>query len=172
MKAAGVLVALSVAVALGACGDLGGRYRALQIVRPAAVDQRALERYGPGSPERTVLEWYAALQRHDVVAASRYYALRASGATPGRLRRLMAGARPFFTRVGLGPLSADAVRPGSAMVFTDLRVRWEAPNGRAQELRSPQSFTLVREAGRWRFADTYFLSFARGYRPQRPLKSW
>ena len=81
MRAAGVLVSLSVsvsvsvsvAVALGACGDLGGRYRASQIVRPAAVDQRALDRYGPGSPERTVLEWYAALQRHDVAAASRYY---------------------------------------------------------------------------------------------------
>jgi hypothetical protein len=84
----------------------------------------------------------------------------------------MAQAQSFFHRVKLGPLAMDPVRPGSATVVTDLRVRWEAQNGRAQELRSPQSFTLVRERGAWRFGDTYFLSFASGYKPQKPVPGW
>ena len=86
------------------------------------------------------------------------------------LRLLMTGAAPFFGRVGLGPLSGDGARRGStATVLTDLRVRWEAPNGRAQELRTPQSFTLVREGRRWRFADAYFLRFAGAYQVQKPF---
>jgi hypothetical protein len=136
------------------------------------VGDRVLARYPPGSPQRAVLKWYGALQRNDVLAVRRYYPARARFTTPPELRYQMGQARHFFQRVGLGPLSLDAVRSGSATVVTDLRVRWEAPNGRAVELRSPQSFTLVRERGRWQFADTYFLGFASHYNPKQPVPGW
>jgi hypothetical protein len=164
-----LLVALGLSAAISACGDLGGRYRGSELVPPRTVDRRALERYPTGSPERTVLGWYRALQRGDDAAAGRYYTARPRGvvATPGGLRRLLAGMGPFVDRVGLGPISVDSVRPGSATVVTYLRVRWEAQNGRAEELRMPQAFTLTGTRGRWRFADTYFLRFARSFRPKK-----
>jgi hypothetical protein len=163
------LVALAMAVAISACGDLGGRYRGSEVVPPPVVDKRALDRYPKGSPERTVLGWYGALQRGDDIAASRHYTPQARAATPEGLRHLLAGMGPFVDRVGLGPISVDAVRPGSVTVVTDLRVRWEAQNHRAEELRIPQAFTLTRSHGRWLFADTYFLRFARTFRPKQPL---
>ena len=172
MKAAALAAALCVAVGLSACGDLGGRYRGSQIVAPPPVDGRALARYPPGSPQRTVLEWFGTLQRGDAVGLSRYYTAGTPATTPMALRFQLVQARSFFRRVALGPLSVDTVRPDSATVISDLRVRWQAPNGRAQELRSPQSFTLVRERGRWRFADTYFLLFARRFEPKKPLAAW
>jgi hypothetical protein len=169
VRAVALLGVLALAAAISACGDLGGRYRPSQIVPPPRVDQQALERYPPGSPQRVVLGWYGALQRDDPVAVSRYYRERTAFTTPDALRFQMVRARHFFDGVGLGPLTVDMVRSGSATVLTDLRVRWEAHNGRAQELRSPQSFTLVRERGRWRFADTYFLGFAAHFRLKMPV---
>jgi hypothetical protein len=172
VRGAALLVVLSLAAALSACGDLSGRYRPSQIVPPPRVDERALARYPAGSPQRAVLGWYGALQRGDAAAVRRYYSSRAPSTNPAALRFQMVQARPFFQRVSLGPLAVDTVRRGSATVVTDLRVRWEAQNGRAQELRSPQSFTLVRERGRWRFTDTYFLRFASRFRPQKPVAAW
>ena len=172
MRAAALIAALSLAAALSACGDLSGHYRPSQVVPPQRVDERVLSRYPAGSPQRAVLGWYSALQRGDLAGLRRYYSSRAAFTDPTALRFQMVQARPFFRRVGLGPLSVDMVRPGSSTVVTDLRVRWEAQNGRAQELRSPQSFTLFRERGRWRFADTYFLRFAGHFKPQKPVPGW
>lgn len=172
MRAAALLVAVVLAAALGACGDLSGRYRPSQVVPPPRVDEQALAKYPPGSPQRAVLGWYGALQRGDAAALRRYYSSRAPFTEPAQLRFQMTQAQPFVHRVKLGPLAVDTVRPRSATVVTDLRVRWEAQNGRAQELRSPQSFTLVRERGAWRFADTYFLRYAIDYKPQKPVPGW
>jgi hypothetical protein len=169
VRAAALLVVLSLAAALSACGDLSGRYRPSQIVPPPPVDERALARYPAGSPQRAVLGWYGTLQRGDAAALRRYYTSRAPFTNPTALRFQVVQARRFFERVGLGPLAVDTSRPGLATVVTDLRIRWEAQNGRAQELRSPQSFTLVRERGRWRFADTSFLRFAGHFKPQKPV---
>jgi hypothetical protein len=172
VRAAALLVVLSLAAALSACGDLSGRYRPSQIVPPPRVDERTLARYPAGSPQRAILGWYGTLQRGDAAALRPYYSSRTPFMHPTALRFQVAQARPFFHRVSLGPLAVDTVRPGSATIVTDLRVRWEAQNGRAQELRSPQSFTLVRERGRWRFADTYFLRFASHFKPQKPVPGW
>jgi hypothetical protein len=136
------------------------------------VGAEELERYGRGSPERAVLEWYAALQRNDVQAASRFYRSPTPGETPAELRVRLTAAAPVVAQTGFGPLSSQPGRAGTVTVLTEMRVRWEAPNGRAQETRTPQSFTLVRQQGRWRFADTYFPQFLLAYRPAKPLRSW
>jgi hypothetical protein len=147
------------------CGELGADWKGPRLARPEPLARAAIERYPAGSPERTVALWYTALQRGDAAGAARYYSSRA--APP---RRLLARAAPFFDRVTLGPLT-DVARFGrSATVYGGLRVRWQTPNGRAQEVRRPQAFTLVRERGAWRLADTYFLRFAAGFRATRPSR--
>lgn len=163
---------VTLVVASAGCGDLGGRWEGSQRVAADRLNARHLEQYARGSPERAVLEWYAALQRRDVAAASRFYSSRTPGTTPSELRLTLTAAAPAAARTALGPLSSESERGGGATVATDVRIRWEAPNGRAQEVRRPQAFSLVREGGRWRFVDTYFPEFLRDFRPQKPLRSW
>jgi hypothetical protein len=169
---AGVVALLALLGLAAGCGDLGGRYEGSQRVAADKVGAQDLERYRRGSPERTVLEWYAALQRNDVETARSFYSARIPGESPARLRIQLAAAAPAVARTGLGPLTSEPGQGGTATVLTDVRVRWETPNGRAQEVRTPQAFTLVREQSGWRFADTYFPQFALAYRPAKPLRSW
>jgi hypothetical protein len=166
--AVALLLLAATATAAG-CGELGADWKGPRLTPPEPLARAAIEHYPAGSPERVVALWYAALQRGDAASAARYYS---TGAAPPRrrLRRLLAEATPFFDRVALGPLT-DVARFGtSATVYAGLRVRWETPNGRAQEVRRPQAFTLVRERRAWRLADTYFLSFAAGFRATRPSR--
>jgi hypothetical protein len=76
----------------------------------------------------------------------------------------------FFDRISmLGVVDVSRSRD-RATVFTELAARWAAPNGRGQELRRPQSFTLVREDAGWRLADDLFLDNARELVPRRPKR--
>jgi hypothetical protein len=86
------------------------------------------------------------------------------------LRALLTGmAVPFFRQVALGPLTDAERSGGGAVVFAQLRARWVLPNGRAQEVRRPQAFALVRAPGGWRLTDTQFLRFATVWRPRKPF---
>ena len=168
-RPAWALALLLAGLTAAGCGELGADWKGPRLTRPKPLTRAAVERYPAGSPERTLALWYTALQRGDAAGAARYYSNRAAPPR-GRLRRLLARAAPFFDRVTLGPLT-DVTRFGpSATVYGGLLVRWQTPNGRAQEVRRPQAFTLVRESGAWRLADTYFLRFAAGFRATRPSR--
>ena len=65
----------------------------------------------------------------------------------------------------------DVWRSGDrAIVFTEIAARWAAPNGRGEEVRRPQAFSLIREGDRWRLADDLFLDTAREVVVERPKR--
>jgi ketosteroid isomerase-like protein len=156
-----------VLVLLQGCGELGASRRGVQAVRPETVGERTIERYAEGSPERTVLEWLRALQEGDARRAASFYsgALQVDEQQIARERRT---AARFFDRFGLSGV-LDVSRSGDrAIVFTEIAARWAAPNGRGEEVRRPQSFSLIREAAAWRLADDLFLDSARELVASRP----
>ena len=81
-----------VLLVLPACGDLGGERKGVQAILAKRVEEDAVERYAADTPERTVLEWFRALQGGEAQRAAGFYAAglavdeqqiaRASGAAP------------------------------------------------------------------------------------------
>jgi hypothetical protein len=147
------------------CGELDAEYKGQRPVRPVPLSEGQAARYAPGGPERAVLDWFRALQRNDAPAAASSYApvLRLSART---VRRQRASASRFFDHFALRRV-LDVSRHGSwATVFAELNMRWQAPNGRAVEIRMPQAFTVVRTRRGWKLADPSFLRRARGFVPE------
>jgi hypothetical protein len=150
-----LLATLVGAVAMGGCGGLGaipGR-----VEQPLLVSKRQIDRYAPGSPERTVLEWWRALQFNSAPAAFTYYAPSA-GVTEKRLDRQLTELGPGT--LGLrSRLRVDGVmRHGQgATVLAILTRALRHPNGRIDLNRRTQSFELVRVHGGWRLADNSYI---------------
>jgi hypothetical protein len=166
-----VLYGAFLAAALGGCGHLGADHQGFRVEAVEPLPDAGIMRYPAASPQRVALEWYQALQRRDVGLA-RHLLARGAAPPPQRFERLLRRARPFLRRVALGPVSDVVVHRDWATVFTELRVRWVAPNGRVKELRTPQSLTLRRgRDGAWRLSDAYLLRFAHNFpfrEPSRP----
>jgi ketosteroid isomerase-like protein len=152
---------------LPACGDLGGDRKGVQALPAERVEEDAVERYATGTPERTVLEWFRALQGGEARRAAGFYSagLAVDEQQIARGRRTAARFFERFSMLGVLDVSRSADR---ATVFTEIAARWAAPNGRGQEVRRPQAFTLVREGDGWRLADDLFLDTARELAIRRP----
>jgi hypothetical protein len=156
-----------VLLALGGCGELGTDRKGVQPVQAERLEATMIERYAAGTPERTVLEWFRALQDGDVGRAAAFYSA-GLGVDAQRIARERRTATRFFNRFSLSGV-VDVTRSGErATVFTELAAGWAAPNGRGQEIRRPQSFTLAREDSGWRLVDDLFLDTARELVAHRP----
>jgi hypothetical protein len=166
-----VLFSALFAASLGGCGQLGADHQGFRVEAAGPAADPSVMRYPAGSPQRVALEWYRALQRRDV-ALARHLLAPGAAPPPQRFERLLRRARFFLRRVALGPVSDVVLHRHRATVFTDLRIRWVAPNGRVKELRTPQSLTLRRvRDGAWRLGDAYLLRFAQNFpfrEPSRP----
>jgi hypothetical protein len=154
---------------LPACGDLGGDRKGVQPLPAERVAADAVQRYATGTPERTVLEWFRALQGREARRAAAFYsaALAVDEQQIARERRTAGRFFERFSMLGVVDVWRSADR---ATVFTEIAARWAAPNGRGQEVRRPQAFTLVREDDGWRLADDLFLDTARELVAERPKR--
>lgn len=149
--------ALLAVVALAGCGELGelrGR-----IEQPQIVTKQQLARYPAGSPERTVLLWWRALQFNSPELASRYYASDLK-LTPARLEeQLKLGPDFLDLKAGLRPVDVD--ESGDSATILALRERvLQYPNGRDDRVRVPMAFNLIRESGEWRLANNRYIDRA------------
>jgi hypothetical protein len=158
MKWIPALLAAGLAVSLGGCGEIGRDWKGLRLMPAEVVGQPAIRAVPRGSPARTVLEWYRAVQRRDAAGAMRLYSRRVRP-TPDAMHYEFTATGGFFAGVTLDRVADVTARRGRATVFTELRYRWQAPNGRGVEVHQPQAFPLVREGGQWRLADDYFMRF-------------
>lgn len=155
-KTALVPIVLAV-VALVGCGELGelrGR-----IEQPQIVTKQQLARYPAGSPERTVLLWWRALQFNSPELASRYYVSDLK-LTPAKLEeQLKLG--PDFLDLKAGLRLMDVDESGSSATILALRNRvLQYPNGREDRVRVPMAFNLRRESGEWRLANNRYIDRA------------
>jgi hypothetical protein len=164
-----VRAGLSAVLALGVCllpagCSFGGDEVAQKVQQPALLSAASIGRLPAGSPERTLFEWWRAMQFDDVAAAAPRYASRAS-VTAARLdAQLSTAGRAFDPRPRL--VEVDR-RDGRATVSVLLELRTSNPNGRVDVTRSARAFALVLEGGRWRLADNRYLEGA--VRQQREL---
>ncbi len=151
------ILALVLAVALSTvgCGYLGGDTRPRK--RAPVVTQRMLDRYPESSPAHAFLEWFQALQKHEVRRMARYY-VPSLGLTVAELRqKRKAGA---YAVDPLAPpfIRGVAKRGSRAAVIVRFRTGWLAPNGRVDYVNKNVSrFDLRREHGRWLLASDSFL---------------
>jgi hypothetical protein len=155
MRSATLLVAtLATAAALVGCGSLDpprGR-----VEQPQLLTERDIERYPENSPGRVVLEWWRALQFDNASLAARYYARRLH-VTPQSLERKLAvgpdvlGLKARFRVV-------DVIQQGrTATVLVLLTRALRHPNGRTDKVRSPHSFNVVEQGGKWRLSDNRYI---------------
>lgn len=160
---------LLTAAQVAACGRLGANYTGLRLVPPKTA---STELEPPGTPARTVLEFFLALQRSNSEAAARFYAPTA-GVTPTtiRLQRSAAAGRAFFSRTQPPRVLDVAMTDRRATVFTALDVRWTAPNGRTVVWTQPQAFELVNKSGGWKLTDDYFLKSLAAVTPSAPCST-
>jgi hypothetical protein len=149
------------------CADLGGKRKGVQPLPAERVEADAVERYATGTPERTVLEWFRALQGGEARRAAGFYSAGLAVDERQIARERRTAAR-FFERVSMRGVLDVSRSADRATVFTEIAARWAAPNGREEEVRSPQAFTLVREGDGWRLADDLFLDTARELAIRRP----
>jgi hypothetical protein len=155
------------ACAVGGCGHLGAGHKGMQPVGPNLDEQGEITRYPDGSAQRTVLEWFRALQRNDAARALAFYApdTRMS-ANVIRFERA-AGAR-FFAQAQLPRVISVRSGRARATVFTLVDFRWSAPDGRGYVSTRPQAFPLRLSRGRWQLVDNYFLASAPFLVPRGP----
>lgn len=148
---------LAMTVVFAGCGDLGAREETDPVQQLQLLRQADLARYPDGSPARTFLEWWRALQFNSPVNAAGQYADRV-GLTRRELeRQLDAGQGVLGLRAR--PRVIDVIESGRrATVFVLFTEVERNPNGRADTRRSPQSFDLVRERGEWKLSDNRYIS--------------
>lgn len=156
-----LLAGLAIAVALvgAGCGDGGdppppGTPSAAEhLITPAD-----LHRQPAGSPQESLLRWWMSIQYND------FEGYLESLAAPLRQQREADRAAP----ADLGLASGELVRSqpkitdtkldkGTATIYTRIEAR--QPVGATQFTTSstPQAFTLVREGGKWKIADDFFV---------------
>jgi hypothetical protein len=145
---------LAIAVAVAGCGSLGqlpGR-----VEQPHVVTMRDVDRYPEDSPVRPVLLWWRALQFGSADLAARYYSPEL-GLTPTKLERLIAlGPDILNLRARIRVVDVEKWER-RATVLVILTRAFRHPNGRTDKTRSPGSFNLVREDGRWLLSDNRYM---------------
>ena len=149
-------VALGGAIVLAGCGSLGTGEERDRVEQPLLVSTADVERYPQGSPERTFLEWWRALQFGSGSQAVRYYASDVDVSQ----RELQRAADVGVELIGLRarPKVLDVLGDdGRATVYVLFTRAQLNPNGRADKVRTPRAFDLVREDGSWKLADNRYI---------------
>jgi hypothetical protein len=147
-------VLLTIALAVVGCGSLGalpGR-----VEQPRVLTTQDVDRYPRDSPARSVLEWWRALQFDSPALAARYYSPRL-GLTPNELERYLK-LGPGLLKLHAGVRVVQVEKQGRhSTVLIWLTQRLRHPNGRTDVVRTPASFDLVKQHGRWLLADNRYV---------------
>jgi hypothetical protein len=148
-------VLLAVALAVVGCGSLGalpGR-----VEQPHVLTTQEVDRYPRDSPARALLEWWRALQFDSPALASRYYEPRV-GVTPKQLERyLKLGPALLKLHAALRVVQVQTQgRHSTVLIWLTQTLRH--PNGRKDVVRTPVSFDLEKQNGRWLLADNRYMA--------------
>ena len=139
--------AVIVAVGLGACGDSSDS--GTTSAEGAYVTAKSLNRYEPGTPQRTVLQWWKAVQFADPTVAHGFYAPQRAPRLPELQHRLAIASNQF---AGIPDFHSMDVRGNRATVYF-----FSARPGSSAPPRAV-SVNLVRTGKSWALADDQLLS--------------
>jgi hypothetical protein len=139
--------------------ELVAREPAAPAPKPARlpiVSGRQLSRYAPGSPGRSLLEWFRALERRDARTAARYY-VPALGISVPELAKLRREAEAFDL---LGPPIVVKVATRGNVAVVTVRNRTIRDSSKPEQgfvISAPTPFELHKVDGRWLFPGNGFL---------------
>ena len=140
-----------------ACGDLGAGEETDRVDQLQLVRKQDIARYPVGSPERTFLEWWRALQFRSGAGAAPHYAASLD-LTPRELQRQLDGDVGVLG-LDARPRVVDVIRADDrATLLALFTAAARNPNGRADKTRQPRSFQMVRESGGWKLADNRYVT--------------
>jgi hypothetical protein len=131
----------------------GSASAAENLIKPSEIREQPA-----GSPQAAFLSWWMSVQYNDLQGYT------AALAEPLRKRREEEGTPRRDLPLVSGDLSRSkpkivSVRHsgGSATIFTRVETRQPVGATRFTTSSYPQAFTLVRQAGRWKVANDYFI---------------
>jgi hypothetical protein len=154
-----IAATLGTAVVVAGCGSLGPGEETERVDEPQFLTGRDIARQAEGSPARTVLEWWRALQFDNPVVAYRYYAGQVKRRLSQRELGHQIGFGPGLLNLQARPKVSDVEQEGDeATVFLLMTQVKRNPNGRTDETLTARSFNLVREDGEWKLADNRYLA--------------
>jgi hypothetical protein len=146
---------LLLVLAVVGCGSLGGLPG--RVEQPQIVTEQDINRYPADSPVRAVLEWWRALQFKSAPLATRYYAPEADVTVKQIESALKIG--PGLLNLTDGIRVVEVNREGrEATVLVMLTKKLRHPNGRTDIVRTPVSFDLVEQDGRWLLTDNQYMA--------------
>jgi hypothetical protein len=147
-RTAGLGTAILVALGLLGCGSGSSGSDSTSTVGNY-VAAKNLSKYKPGTPQRTVLQWWKAVQFGNPSVARSYYA-PGMGPGLGNLQRELAAASNQFS--GIPTFNSAEIHKGRAtLYFFVTRPESSTPP-------RPVSINLVNEGGEWDLADDQLLS--------------
>ena len=142
-----VVAALLLALVVSGCGGTSNDESSTTTVAYVANDD--LSRYEPGTPERTVLEWWKAVQFGNPTLAHRYYA-PTLGPKLAVLQSELAMASNQFT--GIPTFKSAEVHGNKATLYLFATRPGSSSPGRAV------SVNLIKTDGHWNLADDQLLA--------------
>lgn len=160
------LSALTLALLLSSAGCAGDGEEALpraartatqpaQLPENKLVSERDVARHPGGSPERTVLRWWRAMQYGDPATAAELYRA-AAGITARDVQDDLSQVAGFFRRTY--PRIQETSRAGSrAIVYLVAETASEDKRGKPVQVTRPVALPLVRSSGQWRLANALFV---------------
>jgi hypothetical protein len=146
-RTVGLGAAILVSLALLGCGSGSGGSDSVATVGNY-VAAKDLSQYKPGTPQRTVLQWWKAVQFGNPSVVHSYYA---PGTGPGlrNLQRELAAASNQFS--GIPTFNSAEIHKGRATLYFFVTRPDSVPP-------RPVSVNLVNKGGEWGLADDQLLS--------------
>jgi hypothetical protein len=149
---------LGLALLLGGCSGLGSDDEVPERVKgPSLLSKADVQAQPAGSPQRTLFEWWRALQFDDAPAAAQYYASDVR-LTTDKLDKILSLGAPTLGLTGRPRVVETDTNGDVATVRVLLEDDEPQANGRIDKNQTARAFDLVREAGAWKMADNRYLA--------------
>jgi hypothetical protein len=149
---------LGLAMLLGGCSGLGSDDEVPERVKgPSLLSEADVQGQPAGSPQRTLFEWWRALQFDDAPEAAKYYASDVD-LTTAKLDQILSLGAPTLGLTGRPRVVDTDMNGDAATVRVLLESDDPQANGRIDKTQTARAFDLVREAGAWKMADNRYLA--------------
>jgi hypothetical protein len=157
LSIAALFVSMSAVGLLAGCG--GGTVPPHSIpVNENLVTNGDIRATPPGSPQRSPLQWWRAVQYEDLTGYLKLLSpsLRRQRTRDGRAQSDIVFARGTFIPAKPKILNSD-INGDSAAVYTRIYVRQPVGASRTYSTSFPQAFTFVRKNKSWRLANDLYI---------------
>lgn len=149
---------LAVALIAGCGGDSKPPPPGTPSAAEFLIDQKVLDEQPKGSPEETLMNWWRSMQYNDFDGYLEQLSapLRAERSQDKKAKGEIALVSGELVRAQ--PQVVNVEKAGNhATVFSRIAIRQPVGASRYTTSSTPQAFTLVREGGKWRIAEDFYV---------------